>query len=267
MEEITKITKGLKKLHSPLPGAVTFLLCSGAIFLLALFVSEVKSYRLIGQGIEYRNTIMVSGEGEVFAVPDIAEFSFAVIAEASDVREAQTNVTAKMNAILESIKKAGIPEKDIKTTNYSTQPRYEYTEGKRGSPGTQKLVGYEVAHWVSIKIRDTKKSGDMLALVGDGGATNVSGLSFTIDEEENLRMEARRKAIQDAHDKAVILAKDLNVRIVKLVSFQEYGGPVFYQGFGGAEAVSFKDAASPAPQVPIGENSITANVTLIYAID
>ena len=265
MEEITKITKGLKKLHSPLPGAVTFLLCSGAIFLLALFVGEVKSYRLIGQGIEYRNTIMVSGEGEVFAVPDIAEFSFAVIAEASDVREAQAKVTEKMNAILESIKKAGIEEKDIKTTNYSAQPRYEYIEGKRGSPGTQKLVGYEVSHWVSIKIRDTKKAGDMLALVGDGGATNVSGLSFTIDEEENLQMEARRKAIKDGEEKAEILARDLDVRIVKLVSFQEYGGPIFYQGYGGADMVSMKSA--PAPEVPMGENSITSNVTLIYAID
>ena len=266
MEEVTKITKELKKMHSPVTGVTTFLLFSGALFLLALFVSEIKSYRLIGQGIEYRNTISVSGEGEVMAIPDIAEFSFAVMAEASDVREAQNEVTEVMNAILEDLKKAGIEEKDIKTTSYNAQPRYEYEEGRRpGLPGNQKLVGYEVSHWVSVKVRDTEKSGDMLALVGDGGATNVSGLSFTIDEEENLQMEARRKAIKDAEEKAEMLAKDLDVRIVKLVGFQEYGGPIFYDAYGGAEAVSIKSA--PAPQVPIGENTIRSNVTLIYAID
>ena len=116
------------------------------------------------------------------------------------------------------------------------------------------------------KIRETKKSGEILALAGNHGATNISGLSFTIDDEEGLRMEARRKAIADAESKSKILAKDLGVQIVKIVYFQESGRPVYYRDFALAKEGIGGDVIS-SPEIPTGENTITSSVTITYAID
>jgi len=254
-------------------GVIT-LLFSAALLLLAQFFAEMKSYQFIGQEIEFRNTITVSGVGEVTAIPDTAQFSFAVLNEAKNVNDAQEAVTTTMNNIIALLKKAGVDEKDIKTTNYTISPRYEYrtTGGVEIQiyplPRTQVLVGYEVSHWVSVKVRETEDVGSLLSQIGNQGATNVSGVNFTLDDEDAVQREARQKAIGDAKEKAKLLAKDLGVDLVKIVSFNEYGGgPIYYR----AESLGFDDKAvgapSPVPDIPVGENTFTANVSITYAVE
>ena len=63
------------------------------------------------------NTITVTGEGEVNALPDLATFSFTVSADANSVSTAQEEVTKKMDAVLLAVKSLGVEEKDIKTTH------------------------------------------------------------------------------------------------------------------------------------------------------
>ena len=82
-------------------GATLLLLVSASLLLLAQFGLTLKSFKFIGQGIEFRNTVTVSGLGEVTALPDVAEFSFAVLEEGEEVSLAQAAVTEKMNAILD----------------------------------------------------------------------------------------------------------------------------------------------------------------------
>jgi len=261
--------KGLSQYPILIKAILAFLIFA-SLLLFAQFIGEVKSWKFVGQGLEFRNTITVSGEGKAIAVPDTAEFSFAVIKESRDVAQAQDSVTETTNKLLKALKEAGIEERDIKTTSYNIVPLYEYKYTEEFppivSPGSRTLIGYEASHWISVKIRETKKSGEMLALAGNHGATNISGLSFTIDDEEGLRMEARRKAIADAESKSKILAKDLGVQIVKIVYFQESGRPVYYRDFALAKEGIGGDVIS-SPEIPTGENTITSSVTITYAID
>ncbi|MBI2108932.1 MAG: SIMPL domain-containing protein [Parcubacteria group bacterium] len=269
--------ENLKKYFDSYAGYVFWaffvLLAAGALFVLALFYNEVKSARFVGEGIEFRNTISVSGEGEVFAAPDTAQFSFAVIEEADTVSEAQTVVTKKMNAILDALKKdMDVPEKNIKTTNYNIAPRYEYEESRTqgGFPisGERILVGYEVSHWVEVKMKNDDTIGKALARVGELGATNISSVNFVIEDEERVLRDARKKAIADAKEKAKILADDLDVKIIKIVNFSEGGGPVYYaRDFAVSEAAFGKGGGAPTPEIPVGENKITSFVTIIYAIE
>ena len=53
-----------------------------AVFLFIAAVGEFKGLRYIGTGVPATNTITVSGEGEVFAVPDTATFSVTIQEEA-----------------------------------------------------------------------------------------------------------------------------------------------------------------------------------------
>jgi uncharacterized protein YggE len=243
-----------------------------ATFLAMQTLSLLRAYPFIGGSVPATNTITVSGEGETFAVPDIATFTFSVIEEAPTVEVAQQNAAEAVNAAIDYLKSSGVDEKDIKTLSYNVYPRYEYRRQTNGTSaalypdGTRELVGFEVSQTIMVKVRDTQKAGELLSGVGSKGASNISGLQFTIDDEDALIASARKQAIDDAKAKAQQLADDLGVRLVRVVSFNEYGGgPVYYAqyGVGGAADEAVRTAA---PSVPTGENKITANVSVTYEI-
>src|SRR3989344_3021254 len=244
-----------------------------ALFLLVSTVREFKGLPLIGSGVSATNTISVSGKGEVFAVPDTATFSVTVRETAKQVKDAQDVATKKGNDIIAYLKAGGVEEKDIKTTDYSVNPQYEWTQSvcpQSGycPPGKQVLTGFQVSQTLSVKVRDTKKAGDLLSGVGARGATDVSGLSFTIDDEDALKAGDRDKAIAEAKGKAEKLAKALGVSLVRIVGYNENeGGPIMYAyGLGGAERMTADYAPKVSPEIPAGENKIVSNINIVYEI-
>jgi uncharacterized protein YggE len=221
-------------------------------------------------------SITVDGKGEVFAKPDVATFSFSVIAKEVDAQTAQANAAKSMDAIYAYLKEKGVEEKDIKTTGYYLNPRYEYpqircTEWSCPPQGEPTLIGYEVNQSVDVKVRKTEDAGMLIAGVGEQGATNVGGLNFTIDDEESLKAQARDEAIADAKVKAEELAKKLGVRIVRMNGYWEDQGVMPYYGGGGGYGMDMAmskesmEAAIPAV-LPTGENTITTMVHITYEV-
>lgn len=247
-----------------------------AVFLGAQALKSIMDLRYVGAGLQATNTINVSGYGEAFGAADIATFSFTVSSEKSTVAAAQADATARINAVTKYLKDSGVADKDIKTTDYSVYPQYDYkTEAcVAGYPcggGTQVLRGYQVRQTTSIKVRDTAKAGDLLTGVGEKGANEVSGLNFTFDDPNKLQNDARAEAIADAKTKADLLAKQLGVRIIRVVSYNDSGSsPMPYYardvayGMGG-EAMNQSTKATP-PELSIGENKVTSNVNITYEI-
>lgn len=241
------------------------------IFLLVNAANTIKKFNYIGAGVEPTNVISVSGDGEVFAIPDIANISFSSRVTAKSIADAQRQVTEVMNSAIDFAKKSGVEDKDIKTTNYSANPHYEYRTdscpaGNVYCPGKQILTGYDVAQTISVKVRKTDSTGDVLAGLGKLKVTDIFGPDFTIDDDTAVKAEARKKAIDDAKTKASVLAKDLGVDLVRIVSFSESGNsPIYYaktmsMGLGGA------DESAPVPNIPKGENKITSSVMITYEI-
>ncbi|PJE74577.1 MAG: hypothetical protein COV01_00920 [Candidatus Taylorbacteria bacterium CG10_big_fil_rev_8_21_14_0_10_41_48] len=248
------------------------MLVAGALtlFLLVQSFAGIKGFSYIG-GQNINGTISVSGKGEVIAVPDIATFSFSVSEEAPVVADAQKRATEKTNSILDFLKKNGVEDKDVKTTNYNIYPRYEYTGDRYGSYGTGKrvLVAYVITQSVEVKAREIDTAGTLLSGIGEFGATDVSGLSFSVDKYDDLVKEARAKAIAEARVNAKNLANDLDVSLVRVISYYDQNpSPIYYAksammessyGMGG-------DMVAPAPQLPSGENKIISNVSVTYEI-
>jgi uncharacterized protein YggE len=253
-----------------------------ALFLLVLTISAVKSYHYIGTGITPSNTIQVTGEGKVVAVPDTATFTVTVQDTAADVQTAQTKATAQGNAITDYLKSQGIADTNIQTTDYEINPQYSYSQAacpptpiaSGGAtadiavycpPGKQTLTGYQVSETLTVKVTDTSKAGTILAGVGSKGASSVSGLSFTVSDQDALQAQARDKAIVQAQGKAQDLAKSLGVQLVGVVGFNESNGGVFYP-MAYATASGAKSLSAPAPEISTGQNTITDDVTVTYEI-
>jgi uncharacterized protein len=248
-------------------------LCVIAILIAVKVVTEIANWSQIGEGNYPENTISVNGEGEVTMVPDVGRFTFSANFSGESVSSAQEESAKVINKAIDFLKENGVEEKDVKTISYNVYPKYEYNNGC--TPGTiciesrnrnPVLVGYTVDQSVQVTIRKTEDAGNILSKIGNLGITNVSGLSFEIDDPSKAEEEARALAIEDAKEKAKKLAKDLGVKLKKVVSFNEssyYPEPYYAKGLGGGDMMM---EASVAPNMPIGENSVQRTVYITYEI-
>ncbi|MES2213675.1 MAG: SIMPL domain-containing protein [Patescibacteria group bacterium] len=244
------------------------------VFLAVISISTIKGWRSIGKSQTGQNMITISGTGEAVAIPDTAQFTFSVIESAKTTKEATDMASKKINAIIPALKALGVDEKDIKTVGYNMYPQYEYKTTTICAPGycppgKQVINGYEVNQSVSVKVRKTADAGTVLTKVTDLGASNVSGLDFVIDNQDTIQAEARDKAIQDAKNKANELSKSLGVRLTKIINFYETGNqPIYYDKMMSQSAVMGAGMApSVAPELPVGENKVTSNVTITYEVE
>ena len=202
--------------------------------------------------------ITVTGKGEVKAVPKSASFTFTVIKADTNKTSAQNDVAKRVSKVLSYLKEYGVQDKDIKTLSFNVSPRYEWIDGKRQN------AGYEARQTVRVKISDKDTAGAMVAQVVDLGADSVSSLAFETEDEDMLKSQAREMAIKDAKEKADKLAKQLGVKIVGISRFSEnsYGGP---RPIYTARAYVSEADAIPA-ELPAGENTVTANVNIVFKI-
>ncbi len=219
--------------------------------------------------------LTVSGEAKVVAIPDVATFSFGVVTEGGeDVAILQKENAKKANSIIKFIKSSGVDDKDIKTANYSIQPRYQYYKcGPSALPKAdaepcppREIAGYTIRQTVEVKIRDFKKAGDILSGVGERGANSVSRLSFSVDNKIKFENEARAKAIKRAKEKASAIADVSGFRLGRLLSVNE--SRVNYYSARQYSIPRVSDAQSQDTSVNIepGSQDITSNVTLQYQI-
>ncbi len=187
-------------------------------YLGALSRNALQEYHYIGR--PGRDTIVVDGEGKVTAKPDVAMIELGVITEGRTVDQIQSSNTQKMNAIIAAVKESGIASDDIQTKQYSLNPKYNWDDGK------QTLDGYTISQNVSVKVRDMNKVGDVIGKAGELGANQVGGMQFVIDDPKALEAQARDLAIDEAKEKAEILAKKLGLTVVRAISFNESTVPV-----------------------------------------
>lgn len=242
-----------------------------AVFVGIKAINALKEYSFIGENVPAMNVISVTGKGEVSVKPDVASFTYSVVEEGKTPGEAQDKATKKNNAILAALKDGEIAEKDIKTVSYNIYPKYEYTASVCTAyacpPGKSVISGYEISQSIELKVRNIEKAGDMLALVGGLGVSNVSGLNFVVDDMEALKSEVRKQAIIDAKEKAKVLSKELGIKFDEIISFYESNDqpyPIMSErAYGGMMTA---DVAKVSPEVPSGENKLTTQVTITYSV-
>jgi len=255
-------------------GLFSLLLAALSLFLIVLIVStivdiqnKVKEGRYIGQEIESKNNISVSGTGEIYAKPDLALTSFSVVNEAKTVEKAMTENTSKMNAVIEAVKSQGVDEKDLKTTSFRINPRYDYIEQGSIYPTRKRVLsGYEISQSLQVKIRDMEKIGSIIEKATAAGSNQVGDLQFTIDDQEALKAEARSQAIVKAKEKAKSIASELGVKLVRITNFGESSVMPYY-----ARSYEFADMAiggeQAIPEIETGENKISVSISITYEID
>jgi len=208
--------------------------------------------------------LAVVGEGKVDITPDTASVDLGIIVnDAKSVEEAQTKINTINNAIIAGVQSVGVDKNDVKTSNYSINPNYDYEGGGAGV-----ITGYNGNVTVTVKVRDTQKLAEVIQQATAGGANQVMGTNYSVDKPENYREQARQKAIDNAKEQAQKLASQLGIRLGKVVNIVESSSgagpmPMFYE-----KAALSLDARGgtnmPAPDLQPGTQTISSTVTLYF---
>jgi hypothetical protein len=205
-------------------------------------------------------TITISGHGEARVVPDIADISLGVSANAPTAREALTANTAAMNALMDTITKAGIAAKDVQTNNFSVNPHMEYDPQNQQPP---RITGYDVSNAVTVTVRDVAALGPLLDAAVSAGSNQINSISFRSSKADEVMDEARKEAVKDAQRKAALYTTAAGVGLGNILSMSEAGSaeprPMFY-----AKAMR-ADAAGAVP-IAQGEQTLAIDMTMVWEI-
>ena len=160
----------------------------------------------------------IAATGETTRVPDIAIISAGVVTRASSAKSALSQNAAQMERVRAALKRAGIADRDIQTSNISLNPEYRYVENQ-----PPRLTGYTASNQVSVRFRDIGSTGDILDALVAEGANQINGPSLTIDKPEQAMDEARVKALAAGRARAELYARSLGMRVVRLLAVTESG--------------------------------------------
>jgi uncharacterized protein YggE len=161
----------------------------------------------------------INATGEVTRVPDVAVISAGVVTRSTSATGALQEAADRMQRMIGALKRAGIEDRDIQTSNVSLNPEYRYPENQ--SP---QLTGYTASNQLTIRFRDIRNSGKILDALVAQGANQISGPSLTIDKPEAALDEARANAIAAGRARAELYARSLGLHVLRVVAVSESGG-------------------------------------------
>jgi uncharacterized protein YggE len=165
-----------------------------------------------------------------------------------------------MTKVVAALKKAGIAERDIQTSNLNVNPQYVYEQNQ-----PPKLNGYQASNQVTIQVRDLARLGQTVDATVNAGATNVGGISFGLQDPQAAEDAARLDAVKALQAKADLYARATGYRIVRLVSLGEGGGYTPPRRPMPMYAMAKREMADSSP-VSAGELKVRIDVSATYEL-
>jgi uncharacterized protein YggE len=228
----------------------------------SLFVAALAALAMSpasARAVAASHTMTVSGEGEVKGVPDEAILSAGVVSQAATANEALAANRSAMSDVFATLKRQGIPDRSIQTSEFNVQPQYAPERQDNTPP---RVVGYRVSNSVSVTIDDLSKLGAAIDALVASGANSMGGISFTIRDPKPLLRQAREAAVKDAMDRAAVYAKAAGLTLGHIVQIDEGAAqtprPVF-------RAMAVDAVMAPTP-IAAGEQTVSAEVTVTFEI-
>jgi uncharacterized protein YggE len=213
-----------------------------------------------GAAAEPPRTITVEGHGEAGGAPDQAVIAAGVTTQAKTAAAAMAANASAMNDVFAALKRLGIADKNIRTSNYSVSPQYAAYNSTDG----QRVIGYQATNEVSVTIDHIANVGAVVDALGDAGANQMNSISFAIHDPKPLMAEARTEAVEDATARAETLTKAAHVTLGPILSIAD--GDIGSEPRPVLFARAMASAAPPPTPIAVGTQEIAASVTITWEI-
>ena len=208
-------------------------------------------------------TVQVRAEGSAEAVPDIAVIGMSVEITEPSVAAARDRAARSTQAVIDELGRQGVEEEDIRTSRFSIEPDYQYT-----NDGGRRLNGYRVVHALTVTYRDLDTVAaaiDAMSAAG-GDALAFRNIAFTHADPERHREAARRDAVDRLHRTARQLAEASNRELGPLLEISEEVSPDYgpYRSLS-AGAAMLRSEAADTP-ISVGSDVIRVTVRGVFAL-
>ena len=176
-------------------------------------------------------TVSVTGAASSSVPPDLLVVVFGVEVEADTARQALSNNSGMLAAVIDSLRTAGVVDDEISTSDLRISPSYSYDE----ATGKSSISGYGVYNTVRVETGMLESATEIIDGGVDAGANRVDKVSFELSPEA-------RRAVSDALVESAVL----DARKKAEAAIAPLG-----QAIVGVKSVSLLDAPS-SPWLPVG---------------
>ncbi|MEM1197419.1 MAG: SIMPL domain-containing protein [Pseudomonadota bacterium] len=194
------------------------------------------------------------------AEPDVVTIGAGVSTDAATAVEALRANSLQMQSVIDQIKALAVDAKDIQTTGINLNARYEYER----PANKRRFVGYTASNRVSVTLRKIEGTGEALDALVAAGATDLSGPSFSVEDDTAAKAQARARAFERAKTRveeyAALLDYD-TYRVLEINESVQGRSPIYAESL---RAVRSDVAA--APPVEPGLVSTGVSITIKYEL-
>lgn len=201
-------------------------------------------------------TISATGEGIVYAAPDMATVTLGVTTQGDTAALAMAANNTAVAAVMARLTSAGVAARDLQTSNLSLNPDWSRQDSSTGAPPAV----YVASNMLSVRVRMLDDLGAILDASITDGANTLNGVTFGLDDPRPTLDEARKRAVADARARAELLAEAAGVTLGPIMSITEGGG------YGAPMPMFRQSDAMEAVPVAAGEMGMTAAVTIVFQI-
>jgi uncharacterized protein YggE len=203
-------------------------------------------------------TVTVAGTASVQARPDVLTVDLAVEERADGVDAALAGANEAMSAVQRAVLSAGVRQDDLHTADLSIRTEYDHER--------RRVSGFVVAQGLRVLVHDVSLAGALIsaAVAAGGDASRVHGVTFAVEDDADLRDQARREAVADARHRAEVLASAAGRQVGPAVRIVEDAGHPEPRPLA-ARALA-AEAAGGVPLQP-GSAGVTAAVTVEWALE
>jgi len=206
-------------------------------------------------------TLNLSAYGETKVAPDMATITLGVMTEGKTAAEAMQANATRMSAVMASLRKAGIADKDIQTSNLNLNPQYKYQENQ-----PPLLIGYQASNNVTVTVNDLKKLGPAVDATVSAGANQVQGISFGLKDSTAAENAAREAAVKALAAKADLYGRATGYKVARLVSLSEGGGYTPQPPMPMVAYAAKRMEMDAGTQVSGGELKVRVDITGLYEL-
>jgi len=214
---------------------------------------------------DYPGSIAVTGIGYASAEPDEARIVFGVTITRDDPAVAVTEAAEMINSAMAAARRNGVSGDEMQTVSYNMWVQEVYDDYNYVYTGEME---YQITHMIRADVKNIDHVGDVLAAIVEAGANTINSVFFTVEDESELKDEARRDAVRDAVARAEMLADELGVELGDPTYVSEYDyyydsysyyDP--YMNYGGGLGYG-----ESSPAVTPGSYVVTSSVSVTFEI-
>lgn len=218
-----------------------------------LFVGAILAGPAWGEALPDQPHVVVSGQAEIKAVPDILRLSLNLTEVGQEVAVASAAVEQRSQQLIDTLKQFGVAKQDITAARLDITPHYNWNNQ------AQIYAGTEVSRQIDVTLRDLAHYDALIRAIIEAKVARINSTRLESSREQELRSQALQAAIADARQKAELL----------VASFPEKLGPVYAitgsgPGYRMRDSFVMAESTARAAAFEPGEIALSESVQVVF---